>query len=158
MHNINYPKKCIYIQWCVNVFRHSPISARGLLATDDPPWLLCTLPYIQTRTKGCKYLLHQHLFWGRGVGFSTPKRRTELSLVFSLLHNTSDCCEIETVLPIAPRHFTNRTETFKMIPNMKGINNRYTRYIILLGELSVTWVRGKGRRVCVFWGEGYCLL
>jgi len=44
--------------------------------------------------KGCKYLLHQHLFWVRGVGFSTLKRRTELSLVFNLLHNTSDCCEI----------------------------------------------------------------
>lgn len=40
--------------------------------------------------------------WGRGEE-TPPKKGTEFSLVFHLLHNSSDCCEIETVLPTALR-------------------------------------------------------
>jgi len=125
--------------------RHLPITVWGLLATEDPAWLLCTLPYIpRTEQKDCQFLLHQHLFWGRGVGFSTPKRRTEFSLVSNLLHNTSDCYEIETILPIALRHL-KWYQTWKE----KTIDTQVTLYIEYAFPENFQWLESGGRRVCV---------
>jgi len=73
-------------------YRKSPLTALHFTLYTDQNKRVVNIYYTNT------------CFGGRGVGVSTPKRRTEFSLVFNLLHNTSDCCEIETILPIALRH------------------------------------------------------
>lgn len=143
MHNIDSSKKCIYTQWWVNVFRHSPISV-GSSPTDDPPWLLCTLPYIQTRTERIINIYYTNTcFGGEEWVFTkgTTQKRTEFSLVFNLLHDTSDCCY--------QSHWDKLNDTKH--EKGKTIDTQVTLYVLN----NFQWLEPEEGEVCVcvWWGR-----